>query len=523
MCGDRKRTRFGGNNRLARMFPAISLLLSLAVSACAAPDSEIHAAPFFSRHTIPGYDYAEAFGGILRYGEKDQATTWALSPLVWRREHESGEVEADFLYPLGRYEHDPDRPRTFARLFPIFWREAEVRPDGIEDIDWSVLTPFFWGGSSSDDLENYFAFWPIFGTLRDFLTYDEVSFLFWPFYLSNRKDERESTHILWPFFGWVEGSEQGWHIWPLYGRAEVPGKYKRSYFLWPLAHFSENKLDQEHPEHGWLVVPLGGEIRQDDYVATTALWPIFGWASRPSTGYRSWQVWPFLKFESGGKNEKRQLSRVLPFWLHFEDEDTEYTSYMWPLIWVREDRFGDIRKDSFYAVPFYWQTRTLRKVEGEEEVLETGERLWPFIRNYEDSLGREDFATLAPGFDPILNSKALSRNLGFLFEIWAGRADGTHGTRERRAFLNLYHSMEAAGHKRWSIPFLGGQWTEPDGTTHTSLFLGLLRFKSGPDGGLEEPAFPGPGWPDLHKLPGPDPRDPARLRPPSKTFDDPQL
>lgn len=486
------------------------MLLLLLAGACAAPDAELHLAPFFSRHTVPGYDHAEAFGGILRHGERAGERTWALSPLIWRRQQDDGRVEADFLYPLGRYEHDPDRPRTYARLFPFFWREAETRPDGVEDVDWSVLTPFFWGGSSSDGKENYFAFFPLFGKLKDFLTYDEVNFVLWPFYLDNQKDRRKSTHILWPFFGWVEGSEQGWHVFPLYGRAEVAGKYRRSWLLWPLIHWSENQLDKPHPEHGWLVVPLAGRIRQDDYVATTVLWPIFGWAQRPSTGYRSWQVWPILKFEEGGRQSDRRLGRVFPFWLHYENQDTEYTSFLWPIFWKREDRFGGMQKRSFYAMPFYWASKTRRDRQADE----ASARLWPLARNWESQDGREDWASLAPGFDPILNSEALSRNLGFLFEIWAGRSDGLSGPKERRFFLNLFHQSESGGHRRWSIPVLGGQWTEPDGTTHTSLLLGLLRFRSGPDGGLEPPAFPGPGWPDLHKLPipqaelGPAPQSP---------------
>ena len=463
---------------------------------CAAPDADLHLAPFFSRHTVPGYDHAEAAGGVLRHGEREGTTTWALSPLYWRQTLPDGEIEADFIWPLGRYEHDPDRPRTLARLFPVFWREAEVRPDGIEDIDWSLLFPFFWGGSSSDGLENYFAFFPIIGTLKDFLTYDEVHFVLFPMMTINKKDERTATSLLWPVFGWVQGSEQGWRVFPFYGRTEVPGEYKRSYILWPFFHRTLDDLDKPEPRQGWLVVPLAGRIKQADYTATTVLWPIFGWARRPSTDYTSWQVWPILKFERGGSDGSRELSRVLPFWLHFENESTEYSSFLWPIFWVREDHFGEIERKSFYAVPLFWKSRT-RRADGTKE----GRwQVWPLARSEWDNQGNAEFASLAPGFQRVLLGDALSRNFGFAFEIWAGRDDGFDGPRHRRVILDLFHSAESAGHKRWSIPFLGGQWTEPNGVVHTSLLLGLLRFRSGPGGGLEEPAFPGPGWPDLHKV-----------------------
>ncbi|TAH34891.1 MAG: hypothetical protein EYC70_13900 [Planctomycetota bacterium] len=461
---------------------------------CAAPDAEIHLAPIFSRHTVPGYDHAEAAGGILRYGEQAGAVTWALSPFYWRLRRPDDSVDSDFFYPLGRYIHDPARPRTFARLFPLFWRDAETRADGVEDRDWSVLTPFFWGGSSSDGKENYFAFFPVFGTVKNFLTYDEATFVLFPLYLRNRKDERTSNHILWPIVGWTGGSERGWHVFPFYGRAEVPGKYRRSYVLWPIVHVAHDELDSKEPQQGWMVLPLGGRIRKGDYRATTVLWPFFGYAARPSTDFVSWQVWPILKFERGGTESRQTIRRFLPFYMRFEDEQTEFTVWMWPLFWDRTDHFGDITRESFYAMPVYWRSRTLR-ADGREE---RRERLWPVARVYEDNQGNERFAALAPGIEPILNSEQLSRNLGFAFEVWAGSSDAVSGVTQRRAFLNLYHTAQAAGHTRWSVPILGGQWTEPDGTVHTSLLLGLLRFRSGPGGGLEEPAFPGPGWPDLH-------------------------
>lgn len=465
-------------------------------AACAAPDAEIHLAPLFSRHTAPDYDHAEVAGGVLRHRESRGAVTWALSPLLWRRTEAGGAEQGHFLYPFGKYEHDPERPRTLVRLFPVFWREAETLPSGVEEIDWAFLPPFFWGGSSSDGKEDYFAFFPLFGTFRNFLTYDEASFFLFPLYLSNRKGERTSQHILWPFFGWTGGSERGWHIFPLYGESEVPGKYRRSYVLWPLAHFTEEELDKPHPRQGWLVVPLGGRIAQDDYTATTALWPIFGTADRPSTGYSAWQVWPLLKFESGGRNKQRKVSRILPFYLHFEDEENDFTAWMWPIFWSRHARFGGTEYDAFYAVPFWWST-TRRREDGtvEDEV-----RIWPLARAFTSTDGARRFAALAPGLEPLLDSEALSENLGFLFELWSVRRDGLTAPRESRALLDLYHSAESAGHRRWSVPGLGGVWTEPDGTAHYSLLFGLLRFRTGAEGGLEDPAFPGPGWPDLHAL-----------------------
>ncbi len=467
----------------------------LALDGCAAPDAEIHLAPVFSRHTAPGYDHAEAAGGVLRHEEKDGGRAWALSPLLWRRTTADGRVEADFLYPLGRFEHDPERPRTYARLLPVFFREAERRADGVTDTDW-MLGPFL-GGSSSDGTEDYFGMFPVVGRTRDFLTWDEWRFVFWPLFSQTTKDGRRHSHVLWPVFGWRSGNgASGWHVWPLYGRAELEGKYRTSYFLWPVYHRNEEGFDREHPLHGWLVLPLGGRVTEGDYTATTVAWPVFGHASKPSSGYSSWSVWPLVKFERKPSAGQR-LDKVLPFWLHFESEATEYGSVLWPVFWWRHDRIDGRETHATWAIPLWFGSRTTHADGGEDRVW----RVWPLVRSETDRDGGHDLRALSPGLEPVLESRALSRNLGFAFEVWADRREAADAPRERRAWLNLYHSVEAGGHRRWSVPLLGGRWTEPDGTTHTSLLLGLLRWRSGPDGGLEDPAFPGPGWPDLHELP----------------------
>lgn len=487
----------GRARRAARpLRPLAALLLA---AACASPDAEIHLAPIFSRHTVPGYDHTEAAGGILYYGQVGERVTWALRPLLWTRTYPNGAVNANFLYPLGKYEHDPKRPRTMVRLFPLFYREAETLPTGVEEIDWVFLPPFFWGGSSSDGTDDYFAFFPFFGKIRGFLSFEEINFVFWPIYFDNKKDERRSYHILWPIFGWTEGSERGWHVFPLYGEAEVPGSYRRSYVLWPIFQETEEELWKEHPRQGWLVVPLAGHITQDDYTSTTVLWPIFGWAERPSTGFTSWQVWPILKFTSEGARPDRVLKRIFPFYMHYEAEGIETRSYLWPLFWDRTITAQGKTTESFYAVPIWWASRS-KSADG---TVEDRWRAWPLVKSVSASDGTEWFRVFAPGIEPIINSYALSNNLGFVFEVWASQQDYPLGPREERAFLNLYHEAQSTGHTRWSLPVLGGVWTEPDGTEHYSFLLGLFRFESGPDESWnwEDPAFPGPGWPDLHDLP----------------------
>ena len=91
---------------------------------------------------------------------------------------------------------------------------------------------------------------------------------------------------------------------------------------------------------------------------------------------------------------------------------------------------------------------------------------------------------------------ATDERLGFAYQAWRSTIAGA--TLDRRFWLGLYREIEVGGHHRWSVPLLGGAWTEPDGTRHHSWLGGLLRWRTGPRGAaMEAPAFPGPGWPSL--------------------------
>ena len=476
----------------------ITLLLGCA--SCASPGAELNVAPLFARHTAPNYQHAEALGGIMQYHREGDAERWSLQPAFYKQNHDNGAVEAVFAGGLGYYDYEPETEHTYSHLLPLYSYNSEIRPDGIRDTDWSALLWLLGGGSSSDDEENYFWVFPFYGTGKDFLTYDEFKFIMFPFYLESKQKDRRAYHYLWPFFGYTEGSETGWHAWPFYGEANVKDRYNRFYAMWPFYTQSTDDLDKKYPRKAWMLFPFIGHTQQDDYNAYTIVPPIFGWANRPSTGYSSWQLWPLLKFENGGKREKHELQRILPFWTHFKNEQTEYSIFMWPFFWSRKDDYGRTKRESTQLVPLFLWANTYHP----DGTVTTDVRIWPFA-GYTKRSGPDDsdlehkVRVLDLGMPGLFDSETMSKSFGAFYQLWLDRKAVVDDKpiHEKRAFLNMYHSVESAGHSRWSIPVLGGQWTEPNGITHSSWLFGLIRWRSGDDGGFEAPAFPGPGWPNL--------------------------
>src|SRR6187397_2014968 len=93
----------------SRMFAGARSVLAAALVAasagCAAPGSEIHLAPFYSRHsTAHGTRETEALGGFMHSvydSETDTLLGASVRPFYGWRNEGGGEWHADILVPLG--------------------------------------------------------------------------------------------------------------------------------------------------------------------------------------------------------------------------------------------------------------------------------------------------------------------------------------------------------------------------------------------------------------------------------------
>lgn len=455
---------------------------------CASPGADWNLAPFYSRVTAPNQQRVESLGGILRFAQDGETTRWACNPLLWKETRPDGSSEMDFLFPFGRQEDNPNRMRTSTRVWPIYWREKERRPDGVTEIDWA-LYPFFIGGSADDGSESSLAIFPLGGHLENWLTFDTVDFVLFPFWARTKKDGTTAQHFLFPFFSQKTGATEGWSLFPFFGWSESPGRSKKRFILWPFFIASETELHKKEPLYSWFLFPLYGKREQGDYTAQTLLWPFFGWANRPSTQFNSYQFWPLLKVESATMPQERKLRRILPFFLSYQDKQTEYTSLLWPIFWKREDHLDSIERQSWHALPLFSHTRTQHA----DGLKERRTRIFPFLSWHTFSDGRHQAATPSLG-------AVVSRNLIYPVSLWQSKGNPAQRTSEKRAFLGLYQELESKGHRRRTVPFLGGTWEEPNGVVHHAWLAGLLRWTTGHGLNIEAPAFPGPGWPDLSTL-----------------------
>lgn len=494
---------------------AAILIIAGSLGSCAFPPRDVHLAPLYSYHQTGGGGSAhEALGGILEYRSiepRNGSTTgveYGFHPIFRHRSEQDFEKaipadgqrsETDVIWPLGHFRSDSEE--GYGRFFPFWWWQRHTNEQGQSEVDWALF-PLLFAGSGSER-NSYFAFFPIYGKLRDYFTYDEITFLLFPLYGSTLKNpgNQRSYGILPPFSGWgsTDDGSSWWRAWPFYGHSTKPGHYNRSFAMWPFWHSESNNLDTGSPSNEWLFWPFYGEVDQGAAHSRSILWPLIGWNWNDETGYSAWDgPWPLVKSVRNGSGHPFAQTRVLPFYARYESKEINSSSYLWPIVWIREETTPGFHRDSTYVVPFYYGSTTNKQLaaaapDGSPVNAEGSSTLvWPLYRHEHTPEGDTHAEALWPLPYPKLYG--FRENWWPFFSLYSfdERPDSSATA---RVFLDLFRYERDERSTRWSVPFLGGRAGYADGSAEWSVLLGLIRWRSGENGSrFLLPAFPGPGF-----------------------------
>ncbi len=475
--------------------PVWIALAALALGSCAALDSDLHLAPLYTRvATADGGTLVEIGGGLYRQHRRDEGDflEWrTLAPLYGIERQRDGSYVAEHPFLLGRTRVQDDG-QGFSYIVPLYVSWFRPQPDGSPRRFVLTLPGFLWQQRGEEVHGGWF---PFYGRFVDVLTFDDLRFVLWPFYVRADRGGRVSHHILWPFFGWTTGGdESSGHVFPLYGRARREDRYDRTYVLWPFFHWQRNNLGGggEEPEKAWWFYPFFGWKERGTYRAWTAFWPLFGYAHDPRSGFWALDFPFFLVRIQRGPEETTSRTRFWPFYSHLETEQLEATNYLWPFVHLRHENDALIERDSVTVFPFWqsWDARS--KATGETS---RWRKAWPFLR-YER---RGDWrAGALLDLDPFWRNDIWPRHVTGVFRLWEWEEEPAF--RRERAFLGLYRRERGRGEDRRSLTGLWARRTYAEGersVRETSLLFGLLRWRVTEGQGFDmlRPAFPGPGWP----------------------------
>lgn len=488
----------------------------LLLGSCASPSSDWHLAPFATHmNAFDGGTTTEFAGGaalIKNPGPGGGKKIRALRPLISETWNEDGTRDLDWLPPLGRTSWREDELVSY--FFPIY--TARSTPSSDRRRFMMLVLPGFLYTEEADG-SDHVAWFPLYGDIRDFLTFDRIHFIAFPLYMRTERENNDTDHVLFPFLSWTRpkmgldgnpiGDMEGWRVWPLYGQIKREDSYDKRFALWPIVSLQTNHLErpEENHEHIRSVFPLFTQTSVGTYEGFTFLWPFFGYATDPRADFFQLDApWPLVRIQRGGKNTAgTERTRFWPFYSYLNADLKESTSVLWPIAtWSHEDYVGHDR-DSLSILPFWrsWN-EYIDRGPREGEVTNSWKKMWPLWS--QETIGPKTITTLTP-LSPIMKSDLVDFHWGWIWQLYKGVEDGPNRT--ERGWMGLWWREKNAVEDRKS---LSGLWSkrivrhdEVD-FTETSLLFGLIRWRSSDDevskSGLMMPAFPGPGWPTM-KLP----------------------
>ncbi|MEM7233646.1 MAG: hypothetical protein AAF517_15835 [Planctomycetota bacterium] len=448
---------------------AILVLASLAVS-CKSVDGTRGLPPFVEYYDSPSSDaewrdHREGSELVIRplfLGFEHDAHPLDLGDAAATRK-ESGADDADhsasrfrFLFPLGDFMSSEKRSKH--RFLPIYYHNRRTKLTGGEDSSTMIFPLFFWGSDPEEG--GYFAFFPFGGQLKGLFGIDQATFVLFPFYLKALRDERTSTHLLWPFVNYVEG--YGWsggRFWPFYGsyawdRLDGTPRSRRRFILWPFYIRNRENL-QVDPTEIVFSFPFYGYRENRRSLTRSYLWPlhVYHYDKKKKRSLHGGYFFPY-RFTEGQRDYWPIYGTKSTVEEGEGPEGSEGFSgrrryrqfFLWPIQrydWA-DDQLAETER--FWIVPFYWRVSRFDK-----RTLEVTSRwqLWPFMRYRSAGSHDRSFDFLAPMW---WDRESLDRYWGRIFALFRYRAEET-----RSAWELLYGTLYwENGEEKTLFSVLGG-------------------------------------------------------------------
>jgi len=499
--------------RTARRRPggwaAVASSLAWLLAGCASFDQEMNLAPFASRLSRAGGGTEfEAVAGAFRTRRPapgSDVTEWAWRPLIMSKEKANGDAITRYLVPFGDRKKRGDDVVT--SLLPIY-RYARDRDDqGRREWALLIFPILLWEKNADGHITR--ALFPIGGVMESFLTWDKVTFWFFPIYAKTEQNERTTWHLFWPFISWShERGNWSFRFWPFHGLSRDED-HERGFVLWPFFHLHRNDLRQPEDEREIKkgVLPFFGTMKRGSFKSWVVLWPFFGWSRDPESGFWSYDgPWPLVRIQRpGDQTDVPTRTRVWPFYSHYRDGgETGLESYWvaWPFLNQRIERYEDGERRAHYLIPVVQSWRRTDLAGNERR---TWAKLWPLFQRYTDERAPEGpHSRLAlPALNPLWHTPVMDDMYAWIWELYTREENGPRST--ERVWGNIWRREVDLAEQR---TYLSGLWSrrkysrlgEP--VRETSLLFGILRWRERPGRPwqLMLPAIPGPGWP-LERMP----------------------
>ncbi|MCC6414652.1 MAG: hypothetical protein IT582_01920 [Opitutaceae bacterium] len=298
----------------------------------------------------------------------------------------AGREERSFLYPLYSWRRD-----TTTEAWTVFnvinHSHAQTGASAFEPRKFDVW-PFWFSRDTGDPATSYRALLPIAGTIKHRFGQDQIDWTLFPLYLRTEKSGMVTTATPWPFIKRITGDgHDGFAVWPLFGRAEKPGAYRKRSWLWPLIYKNELRLSDPVPTVMQGFLPFYTREQSAGAVSENFLWPFFGYTRQtaPAAYHENRYLWPLLV---QGRGDQRHVNRWAPFYTHSIRKGVDKKWVLWPLIreetWTA-DGLAHEKQQLFWFI--YW-SHEQRSTTNPALPHAHKSHFWPLFSAWDNGAGR---------------------------------------------------------------------------------------------------------------------------------------
>jgi hypothetical protein len=412
---------------------------------------------------IEGTKEIEGLGPFFTWKKDPHRREWGIHPLLyWTEDEKESLSRLEVVYPLGKYQVKEGDKKGYFVLLSLFREESF---NGKKRWDFQFF-PFFIGKTEGG--EDYFGVFPLYGFLLDRYGKEEIRFYLWPLYSRSTSEGVHATHLLWPFFSFIDGeTKKGYRFWPIYGRRETFGMSKSEFFLWPIFLKQSTEMDTDHPVEERMVFPFYLSKESKQFESKTFLWPFFSYARDRLTGFEQLDLpWPIFQSLKG---EKLYGIKFFPFYGYKEKEgDLKRIFVLYPLYQLEEDQMRETEERTHRILLLF----RIRSGEDRQGVLkENSLRMWPFFDYEREPTGRRTFSFL---YLFPFKEEGFERNLFPLFRVFRWEKDPQRG--KSIDFLwGFYKSIEREKLDFWEVAHLIGV-KRGEGWKTVSVLKGLFYY-----------------------------------------------
>ena len=396
---------------------------------------------------------AESIYPFYEKTQADEGSFFAVRPFYSKTVLAEGQIQ-DFVWPL--YSRKAFKNEEMSRAL-LFWWTHNFEADAESPRDRTWLLPFYFQGQDALG-ENYFALFPLGGTLHEFLGRDKISFALFPMFGKSQINEVKTTSVLWPVYSHTRGDGiRRDRVFPILGKSVLENQYEKRFVLWPF-WTSAKYFYPGDSGSSWILFPICGRSKLDKESTWWVLPPLF----RFTNGEREDRLlcpWPFVQKT---KSETQDKFYLWPLWgrNRMNSGRLDRTFMLWPLLWSDHDQQKDLSTHRKMALPFfYWQSQQLREPDLPEEewsVVSKGWKLWPLMSwRREGDRSRFRMLELWP-----LDTAPIERNWSPLWTLFKRTDDD--GLIKKDILWFVWHSEKEPEVKR-------AEW---------SLLKGLLAYKN---------------------------------------------